>query len=58
MKAYAVKVWNNPLFFLFMNATLAYVALTVVIIGTLQIPPEAILDSGLQDILSVFEGDF
>lgn len=55
MKAYAVKIWNNPLFHLFMQGTLAYTAMTVVIIGTLQIPPEVILDSGLQDIISVFE---
>jgi len=57
MKAYAVKIWHNPLFGLFMQGTLAYTVMTVAIIGTLQIPPEAILDSGLQEILTVFEGD-
>jgi len=39
-----------------LNGVFAYTAFTAVIIMTLQIPPEAILDSGLQEIILVFEG--
>jgi len=55
MKAYAFKIWKNPLFSLFMQGTLAYLVMVVMIIGTLEIPPDAILDSSLRDIISVFE---
>jgi len=55
MKAYALKIWKNPLFGLFMQGTLAYLVMVVAILGTLEIPPDAILDSGLRDIISIFE---
>jgi len=55
MKAYASKIWKNPLFSLFMQGVLAYMVMVVMIIGTLQIPPDAILDSSLRDIISIFE---
>jgi len=55
MKAYALKIWKNPLFVLFMQGTMAYMLMVVMIIGTLQIPPDAILDSSLRDIISIFE---
>ena len=55
MKAYAVKIWHNPLFGLLMQGTLGYIAMTILIIGTLQVPPDAILDSSLRDIITIFE---
>jgi hypothetical protein len=56
MKARVHSLLHNELFVLLFNGTIAYTALTAIIISTLQVPPEAILDSGLQEILLVFEG--
>jgi hypothetical protein len=47
---------NNTLFQLLMNGVFASVAFSAITIAVLQVPPEAILDSGLQEILLVFEG--
>jgi len=47
-------VMDNTLFLL--NGTLAHLALTAMILLTLKIPSEAILDSGLEEIIMVFEG--
>lgn len=47
---------RNPLFFMLMNGVFGYTAMTAVIIAVLQVPPEAILDSGLKEILMIFEG--
>ena len=38
-----------------MNGVMAYAAFSAVIIMTLGIPPEAILDTNLQQILLIFE---
>lgn len=38
------------------NGVIGYLAFTAIILATLQVPPEAILDSGLKEILLVFEG--
>jgi len=40
-----------------LNGVFAYVAFNAIIIATLQAPPEVILDSGLDQILLVFEGE-
>ena len=56
MKTYIARLFQNELFLMAMNATIGYIALTAVILATLQVPPEAILDSGLKEILLVFEG--
>ena len=37
------------------NAVFAYIALTAVIIAVLQVPHDAIFDSGLTEVLLVFE---
>jgi len=39
-----------------MFSVFAYIAFTAVVIAVLQVPPEAILNSGLKEILLVFEG--
>jgi len=49
------KLLKNELFLMMMNGVFAYVAFTAVILTTLEIPPEAILDSGLEEIILVFE---
>ena len=55
MKQQITKLLKNQLFLLLMNGVFAYTAFTAVIIMTLNVPPEAILDSGLQEIAMVFE---
>ena len=50
------NLFSNRLFQLLMNGVFAYTAFTAVIIAVLQVPPEVILDSGLREILMVFEG--
>lgn len=56
MKTRIQKLFRDELFLMAMNATIGYIAYTAVILATLQVPPEAILDSGLREILLVFEG--
>ena len=57
MKQRIRNLFKNELFLMLLNGVFAYVAFTAIIIATLQVPPEAILDSGLDQILLVFEGD-
>lgn len=57
VKARIKNLFSNELFVLLMNGVFGYTAFTAVIIVTLQLPPEAILDSGLREILMIFEGD-
>ena len=51
------NLFKNELFLILLNGVFAYVAFNAVIIATLQVPPEVILDSGLDQILLVFEGE-
>jgi len=46
---------QNALFVMLMTGVFAYTAMTAVIISVLQTPPEAILYSGLDQVLLVFE---
>jgi len=55
MKAMLASVIKNELFLLMFNGMLAYTAFAAVILATLEVPPEAILDSGLKEIILVFE---
>jgi hypothetical protein len=57
MKQRLRKLFKNELFLMLLNGVFAYVAFNAVILATLQVPPEAILDSGLDQILLVFEGE-
>jgi hypothetical protein len=50
------RLLANDLFLLFMNGVLAHTCFTVLVITVMQVPPEAILDSGLKEILMIFEG--
>ena len=57
MKQQVERILKNDLFLLLLNGVIAYTAFTAVVIATLQVPPEVILDSGLREILMIFEGD-
>jgi hypothetical protein len=56
MRRFFRKLLKNELFLVLLNGVFAYVAMNAIILATIQIPPEAILDSGLDQILLVFEG--
>ena len=51
------KLLKNELFLIMLNGVFAYVAFNAVIIATLQVPPEVILESGLDQVILVFEGE-
>ena len=55
MKAAAQKLFKNQLFILLLNSVFAYTAFYAVIIATLNVPPDDILESNLQEIILVFE---
>lgn len=55
MKAKLYSLFHNDLFKVLMNAVFAHTAFTMVILATLQVPPEAILDSNLREVLAIFE---
>ena len=48
MKTSIAKLFQDELFLMAMNGVFAYIAYAAVILATLQVPPEAILDSGLK----------
>ena len=56
MKNQIALALKNPLLHMLLGGVFAYTAFVAVILTTLQIPPDAILDSGLQEIIMVFEG--
>lgn len=56
MKEKVATLLRNPLLHMALGALMVYMAYVGVLLSTLQIPPEAVLDSGLQEILLVFEG--
>lgn len=57
MKQKVESIVKNDLFLLLLNGVICYTAFTAVVIATLQVPPEVILESGLREILMIFEGD-
>lgn len=56
MKKIFSELLRNELFLLLMFGVFAYTAFSAVVIAVLEVPPEVILDSGLKEILLVFEG--
>ncbi|WP_455206900.1 hypothetical protein [Kaarinaea lacus] len=56
MKKLLDSLSRNDLFQLLMFGVFGYIAFTAVVIAVLQVPPESILNSGLKEILLVFEG--
>ena len=55
MKRRLHELLRNDLFILLINAVLGHTAFVAVILVVLEMPPEAILDSGLREVLAVFE---
>jgi hypothetical protein len=47
---------RNELFLLLMYSVFGYIAFSAIVIAVLQVPSDAILNSGLKEILLVFEG--
>ena len=56
MKKRLKSLLENDLFLLLMNGVLAHTAFTAVMVFALNVPPETILDMGLEEVLLVFEG--
>ena len=55
MKAVASNLLKNKFFLLLLQGVFVYIAFYAVIIATLNIPPDAILDSNLREVVLVFE---
>jgi len=47
---------RNELFLLLIYSVFGYIAFSAIVIAVLQVPSDAILNSGLKEILLVFEG--
>jgi len=56
MKDRILTLAQNPLLQMLMISVFSYTAFTAVIIEVMQTPPEIILNSGLTEVLFVFEG--
>jgi len=56
MKKIFRDLLRNELFLLLMYGVFAYTAFSAVVIAVLEVPSEVILNSGLKEILLVFEG--
>ena len=56
MKKIFKGLLRNELFVLLMYGVFAYTAFSAVVIAVLEVPSEVILNSGLKEILLVFEG--
>ena len=57
MKQHILHLTNNPLLQMMMGGVFAYTAFVAMMLVTLHTPPEVLLDSGLKEILMVFEGE-
>lgn len=57
MKNYIQVLAQNPLLQIMMIGAFSYTAFTAVVIAVMQTPPEALLNSGLREILMIFEGE-
>jgi len=55
MKAAALSVIKNRFFLMLMQGVFAYTAFYAVIIATLNIPPDDILETNLREVVLVFE---
>ncbi|MDH5444252.1 MAG: hypothetical protein OEY52_01775 [Gammaproteobacteria bacterium] len=55
MKDYLMEIFSSELFSLMINASIIHTIFSAAIMATLQVPPDTILESGLREILMVFE---
>jgi len=56
MKEKIRELLNNDILQAMLFGVFSYMCFIAVILTTLELPPEAILDSGLKEIILVFEG--
>jgi len=56
MKEKIRELLKNDVLQMMLFGVFSYMCFIAVILTTLELPPEAILDSGLQEIILVFEG--
>lgn len=56
VKKLLTNLMRNDLFLLLMYSVFGYIAFSAIVIAVLQVPSDAILNSGLKEILLVFEG--
>jgi len=56
MKKHLSNLLKNELFLLLVNGVIVHTAFVAVVLTTMTVPPEAILDSNLKEILLIFEG--
>lgn len=57
MKDHIKTLAQNPILQILMVGIFSETAFSAVIMAVMQTPPEAVLEIGLQEILSVFEGE-
>ena len=57
MKHHILKLAQNPILQILMVGIFSETAFSAVVMAVMQTPPEAVLDIGLQEILSIFEGE-
>ena len=57
MKDRILKLARNPLLQILMVGIFSETAFTAVVMAAMQTPPEAVLTIGLQEILTIFEGE-
>lgn len=57
MKNHILKLAQNPLLQILMVGIFSETAFTAVVMAIMQTPPEAVLNIGLQEILTIFEGE-
>lgn len=55
MKDFFISLSQSDLFHLFINSVVIETAFFATILSIFQLPPEIILDSGLKEILMIFE---
>ena len=55
MKSAISRLLKNKLFLLLLSGVFAYIAFCAVIIATLNVPPDAVRDSNLRQVVLVFE---
>lgn len=55
MKQKVKAILNNDVFVLLLSAVIIHTAFVAVVMSVMQVPPESLLDSNLQEVLFIFE---
>ncbi len=56
MKRATAKLLKNEIFIVMMNGVFAYTAFCAIIMATLNVPPDVLLDSNMVEVIKIFEG--